>query len=81
MDSYEFLELIGEGSFGRVFKGRLKGQPASENNLIALKLVPKVGQSEKDIKSLRRECKIQKQLNHKNIVKVFVMAISTRGLF
>ena len=36
---------------------------------LALKLVPKFGQSEADINALRRECKIQREVDHENIVK------------
>ena len=63
---YEVLHIIGEGSFGRVFKGRDR----KTNSFVALKLIPKVGKSEKDISALRQEFKIQKQLDHPNIVKV-----------
>jgi fused-like protein len=67
MDKYEDFELVGEGSFGRVFKGRPKNGPAG--HFVALKLLPKVGQSESELHNLRRECKIQRTLDHDNIVK------------
>ena len=41
MDRYKVLDLIGEGSFGRVFRGVHRETGAS----VALKLIPKVGQS------------------------------------
>ena len=66
MDKYSVLDLIGEGSFGRVFRGKDK----QTGEFVALKLIPKVGHSDKDIKSLRCECKIQKELKHPNIVKM-----------
>lgn len=66
MDKYSVLDLIGEGSFGRVFRGKDK----QTGEIVALKLIPKVGHSDKDIKSLRCECKIQKELQHPNIVKM-----------
>lgn len=39
-DDYHVLELIGEGSFGRVFKGRRRGTA----DIVALKFIPKTGQ-------------------------------------
>ncbi len=66
MDKYKVTELIGEGSFGRVYKGYHK---ENQGHWLALKLVPKVGQSEADLAALRRECQIQKNVNHDNIVK------------
>ena len=66
MDRYSISTLIGEGSFGRVFKGEDK----QTGEVVALKLIPKVGHTEKDLKSLRCECKIQKELRHPNIVRM-----------
>ena len=86
MDRYKVLDLIGEGSFGRVFRGVHRETGAS----VALKLIPKVdhsfglfslpaqflvpsfqvGHSERELRSLRSECKIQRELNHPNIVKM-----------
>ena len=85
MDRYKVLDLIGEGSFGRVFRGVHRETGAS----VALKLIPKVGDSlflpaqllipscafqvghsERELRSLRSECKIQRELDHPNIVKM-----------
>ena len=81
MDRYKVLDLIGEGSFGRVFRGLHRETGAS----VALKLIPKVGHSfsisfsshalqvghsERELRSLRSECKIQRELDHPNIVKM-----------
>ena len=60
------LDLIGEGSFGRVFRG----QERDTGRVVALKLIPKVGHSERELKSLRSECKIQRELDHPNIVRM-----------
>jgi len=67
MDKFEVLDLIGEGSFGRVFRGRSK----ETGGIVALKLIPKKGHSEREIRSLRSECKIQRELSHPNIVHIF----------
>ena len=66
MEKYEIIEVIGEGSFGRVFRGtrRADGFP------VALKLIPKLGHTDKELASLRSECKIQMSLSHPNIVRM-----------
>uniref|UniRef100_A0A3Q2CXN5 non-specific serine/threonine protein kinase n=1 Tax=Cyprinodon variegatus TaxID=28743 RepID=A0A3Q2CXN5_CYPVA len=62
MDSYHVLNLVGEGSYGRVYKGRKKftGQV-------------KVGRSEKELRNLKREIEIMRDLQHPNIVQLFDM--------
>uniref|UniRef100_G3QAS5 non-specific serine/threonine protein kinase n=1 Tax=Gasterosteus aculeatus TaxID=69293 RepID=G3QAS5_GASAC len=67
MDSYHVLELAGEGSFGRVYKGRKR----FTGQVVALKFMPKVGRSEKELRSLRREIDIMRGLQHPNIVQLF----------
>uniref|UniRef100_A0A8C1LIN2 non-specific serine/threonine protein kinase n=1 Tax=Cyprinus carpio TaxID=7962 RepID=A0A8C1LIN2_CYPCA len=64
MDQYHILEVIGEGSFGRVYKGRRK----FSGQVVALKFIPKLGRSEKDLRSLKREIDIMRGLKHPNIV-------------
>ena len=52
MDRYKVLEMIGEGSFGRVFKATERSTGAT----VALKLIPKVkaDRTEKDEGHLAR---------------------------
>ncbi|MGH0169407.1 UNVERIFIED_CONTAM: hypothetical protein FKN15_001441 [Acipenser sinensis] len=64
MEKYHVLEVIGEGSFGRVYKGRRK----FSGQVVALKFIPKVGRSEKELRSLKREIEIMRGLMHPNIV-------------
>ncbi|XP_026329266.1 serine/threonine-protein kinase fused [Hyposmocoma kahamanoa] len=66
MDSYIVLSFIGEGSFGRVFKAKHK----KTNEVVALKVIRKKGRSSKDLRNLRQECDIQRQLNHPNIIRM-----------
>ncbi|TKS83929.1 Serine/threonine-protein kinase 36 [Collichthys lucidus] len=66
MDSYLVLELVGEGSFGRVYKGRRR----FTGQVVALKFMPKLGRSEKDLRSLKREIEIMRGLKHPNIVQL-----------
>ena len=56
MDRYQVLDIIGEGSFGRVYKGRLR----FSGHTVALKFISKNGRGEKEIKNLKRELEIMK---------------------
>ncbi|XP_063238454.1 serine/threonine-protein kinase fused [Bacillus rossius redtenbacheri] len=66
MDKYEILELIGEGSFGRVYKARVR----EGSEVVALKIIRKRGRSEKELASLRLEYEVQLHLNHPNIIQM-----------
>ncbi|NWX37199.1 STK36 kinase, partial [Notiomystis cincta] len=66
MENYHVLEMIGEGSFGRVYKGRRRHSA----QVVALKFIPKVGRSEKELKNLQREIEIVRDLHHPNIIQM-----------
>ncbi|NXP03486.1 STK36 kinase, partial [Thinocorus orbignyianus] len=66
MEKYHILEMIGEGSFGRVYKGRQKHRA----QVVALKFIPKVGRSKKELKNLQREIEIMRGLHHPNIIQM-----------
>uniref|UniRef100_A0A7S3VLZ8 non-specific serine/threonine protein kinase n=1 Tax=Dunaliella tertiolecta TaxID=3047 RepID=A0A7S3VLZ8_DUNTE len=66
MDHYHVIDLIGEGSFGKVYKGRRK----CTGQITAMKFIMKHGKSEKDIKNLRQEIEILRQLRHENIIQM-----------
>ncbi|XP_021342400.1 serine/threonine-protein kinase 36-like isoform X3 [Mizuhopecten yessoensis] len=66
MDNYHVLEIIGEGSFGKVYKGRKKYKA----QVVALKFIPKVGKPEKELRNLRREIDIMRGLHHSNIIEM-----------
>ncbi|XP_059810045.1 serine/threonine-protein kinase 36 isoform X3 [Hypanus sabinus] len=63
---YHVLNLIGEGSFGRVYKGRRK----FSGQVVALKFIPKVGRSEKELRCLQREIDIMRGLRHPNVIQL-----------
>lgn len=64
MDNYHVLHPIGEGSFGKVFKGRRK----YSGQIVALKFITKRGKTEKDLSNLRQEIDILRGLHHENII-------------
>ncbi|XP_049598268.1 uncharacterized protein [Syngnathus scovelli] len=67
MDSYHVLAQVGQGSFGRVHKGMKK----FTGQVVALKFIPKMGRSNKELQSLKKEIDIMSNLQHPNIVKLF----------
>lgn len=67
MQNYHRLERIGEGSFGRVYKGRRK----CAGQCVAMKFISKHGKTEKDLKNLRQEISILRDMNHENIIRMF----------
>ncbi|KAM3144599.1 hypothetical protein pb186bvf_003206 [Paramecium bursaria] len=76
MDNYHILHLIGEGSFGKVYKGRQK----TSNQIAALKFISKRGKTEKDLTNLRQEIEILRRLKHENII-LLLDAFETQGEF
>lgn len=64
MDAYHVLERIGEGSFGKVYKGRRK----YTGQFVALKFISKANKTEADLAALRKEISILRQLDHENII-------------
>ncbi|CAI9787157.1 unnamed protein product [Fraxinus pennsylvanica] len=66
VENYHVIELVGEGSFGKVYKGRRK----FTGQTVAMKFIPKHGKSEKDILNLRQEIEILRKLKHENIIEM-----------
>ncbi len=64
MQNYVDLRLIGEGSFGKVYKGRRK----QTGQVVAIKFIKKKGKTEKELANLREEIEILKKLRHQNII-------------
>lgn len=60
------LNRIGEGSFGRVYRGRRKGT----GQIVALKFIPKKDRTAKDLDALRTEIDILRRLEHPNIIRM-----------
>ncbi|XP_024540198.1 serine/threonine-protein kinase TIO isoform X1 [Selaginella moellendorffii] len=66
VENYHVIELVGEGSFGKVYKGRRK----FTGQTVAMKFILKHGKSDKDIENLRQEIEILRQLKHENIIEM-----------
>ena len=75
MQNYHLLERIGEGSFGKVYKGRRK----YSGQIVALKFISKHGKSEKDLRNLRQEIDILRSLDHENIIMMLDTFETSRG--
>ncbi|TYZ59880.1 hypothetical protein PybrP1_009193 [[Pythium] brassicae (nom. inval.)] len=76
MDAYHILERIGEGSFGKVYRGRRK----FSGHIVALKFVTKRGKNARDLQNLRDEISILRRLNHCNIIAM-LDSFETEGEF
>jgi len=67
-DYYEKLQLLGEGSYGMVYKVKLKGT----NEIRALKVIQRhILNEELSLNEIENEVKILKRIDHPNVVKVF----------
>lgn len=64
---YVFVDEIGGGGFGRVFKGH---EIFDEGNEVAIKVLKPEKLDEDTLKRFNREIKIHTHLNHKNIVPI-----------
>ena len=53
-DKYTIQDLIGSGSFGKVYKARRK----FTGHIVAMKFITKKGKTEKELKNLRQEIAI-----------------------
>mmetsp|Transcript_41800 Transcript_41800/g.97956 ORF Transcript_41800/g.97956 Transcript_41800/m.97956 type:complete len:1409 (+) Transcript_41800:131-4357(+) len=66
MDKYHIGALIGQGCFGKVYKGRRR----YTGQVVALKFISKRGKLEKEIQNLRLEIGILQGLEHPNIIRL-----------
>ncbi|KAK9665281.1 hypothetical protein RND81_14G102200 [Saponaria officinalis] len=66
VENYHVIELVGEGSFGKVYKGRRK----YTGQTVAMKFIMKHGKTDKDLHNLRQEIEILRKLKHENIIEM-----------
>lgn len=67
MEEYTIVELIGEGSFGKVYKARIKGT----GQVVAMKFILKKGKNDRELRNLRSEIEILTKLHHDHIITLF----------
>lgn len=67
MEAYQKLQLIGEGTYGVVYKARNK----DTGDTVALKQIPLKGEDEGIPSTAIREISLLKELNHPNIVRYY----------
>lgn len=65
MDKYQRIEKLGEGTYGTVYKARVKGT----HNYVALKKIKVEAEDEGVPSTAIREISLLKELDHPNIVK------------
>lgn len=70
IEDYEYIQVLGQGSFSVVIKARKQ----ADNNFYAIKIISQQYIIDHDlVKQFEREVQIVQQLNHKHIVKLFKM--------
>ncbi|KAH0575575.1 Kinase, ULK [Spironucleus salmonicida] len=67
MNKYEQLQQIGRGSFGVVYKCRMK----NTGQFVALKIISMYGKTQQDLEQLQKEIDLLKTIQHPNIIKFF----------
>ncbi|KAH8416903.1 hypothetical protein KR222_011694 [Zaprionus bogoriensis] len=77
MDRYAVSSLVGQGSFGCVYKAHRR----ADDKVVAIKVISKRGRSTRDLKNLRRECDIQARLKHPNVIEMVESFESKFDLF
>ena len=66
-DKYQFLEQIGEGSFGVVYKAKIK----KTGELRAIKIIKKQKDSIAYEKNIIKEIELLESIDHPNIIKIY----------
>ena len=67
LTSIRFLQELGEGAFGKVYKGELAGWAGGHTTLVAIKTL-KPGANQKTRSDFVRESELMTDLRHPNIV-------------
>jgi len=80
VSAYDQLDMIGKGTFGKVFKARLKLPEGSKeiSEIVALKKLNMAKEEEGFPITALREIQILKKLKHKNIVNLKDIVVSRR---
>ncbi|XP_001354387.3 serine/threonine-protein kinase fused [Drosophila pseudoobscura] len=77
MNRYAVSSLVGQGSFGCVYKA----QRRDDEKVVAIKVISKRGRSNRELKNLRRECDIQARLKNPHVIEMIESFESKFDLF
>ena len=66
LELYKIEEKVGEGSFGQVYRARRR----LDGEIVGFKVIRKQGRSLTELKNLRQEREIQRDLDHPYIIKM-----------
>ncbi|XP_016986805.1 serine/threonine-protein kinase fused [Drosophila rhopaloa] len=77
MNRYAVSSLVGQGSFGCVYKATRK----DDSKVVAIKVISKRGRATKELKNLRRECDIQARLKHPHVIEMIESFESKTDLY
>ncbi|BFG01890.1 serine/threonine-protein kinase fused [Drosophila madeirensis] len=77
MNRYAVSSLVGQGSFGCVYKA----QRRDDDKVVAIKVISKRGRSNRELKNLRRECDIQARLKNPHVIEMIESFESKFDLF
>ncbi|EDW82803.1 uncharacterized protein Dwil_GK10190 [Drosophila willistoni] len=77
MDRYAVKSMVGQGSFGCVYKAERR----KDKKVVAIKMISKRGRSERELKNLRRECDIPARLKHPHVIEMLESFESKSDLF
>jgi serine/threonine protein kinase len=77
MEKYQRVKKIGEGTYGTVYKARVK----SSNEFVAMKKIKLEAEDEGVPSTAIREISLLKELNHQNIVRLLEVIHSENKLF
>ncbi|XP_051203002.1 receptor kinase-like protein Xa21 [Lolium perenne] len=73
-DGFSTANLLGEGSYGSVYRGNLCDPTGGEDNVVAVKLLKL--QTPGALKSFAAECEAMRNLRHRNLVKIITACSS-----
>uniref|UniRef100_A0A0D9XTA8 Receptor kinase-like protein Xa21 n=1 Tax=Leersia perrieri TaxID=77586 RepID=A0A0D9XTA8_9ORYZ len=78
-DAFSPTNLLGSGSFGSVYRGKLDSQHGESTSLVAVKVLKL--ETPKALKSFTAECEALRNMRHRNLVKIVTVcsSIDNRG--
>lgn len=73
-DDFSVSNLLGSGSFGSVYKGKLDGHAGESATFVAVKVLKL--QTPKALESFTAECEALRNMRHRNLVKIITVCSS-----